>query len=262
MRHVDASSHAARSPPATTSATVQKHRHHRGLRGVRLTENGETSRTPLSSRSMARLDDPLQAAARAQLEGTVEAYDAYLKSLPQGPEGEGRLVKPRPGRTSCSSPGRGRRHRRGRGGRPSPRRLPRRPAAAGPRSPRTGRSAAAYATKLDHLRGARRARQPRRRPQGPQETDTGFIAEVTNNGDQALIAAVVQPARAPRRQRQASAGARTAPSSSPQSASRMPIAAKDQVPLKPGETRTWSSTPPTSVPPGFTGTARLVATSA
>jgi hypothetical protein len=210
-----------------------------------LTENGSESNTAVIA--LTRLDELY--AERARTEGTVEAYDAYIGRFPKGKakadfkkaredllfaqaEDAGTVEAWDKFTSLCPDAGR---------------RL---------EFAKLGRRAAEYATKLTisevRVEGVNLAEDPK----GPKDGH-GFMAEVTNNGDKAIIMLwfnlLMLDDAGKVLQR------KDGPLVSPQSLSRMPIAEKDQVPVKPGETRTFLYTTG-ELPPGFSGKARLVAT--
>lgn len=207
-------------------------------------ENGETSANGIAS--MARLE--ILYKQQAEKLKTVEAYDAYLKRFPKGPNRvliagakEELMFK------AAEQAGTEAAWKAFLDGNPEAQ-------ARRVDMAKAGIEAANYASKLEI--GPVRAEPVNLAddPKGPKN-GTGFFAEVTNKGDKTLSLLwfnLVLPAN------EAGAvqmfdGLLVAPAS----ASRMPIAAKDQVPFKPGETRTWSYTTD-AVPPGFTGTAKLI----
>lgn len=209
-----------------------------------VSRNGETSANGIAS--MARLE--ILYKQQAEKLKTVEAYDAYLKRFPKGPNKalvaqakEDLLFK------AAEVAGTEAGWKAFLDG--CPEAPPRRTEMA-----KNGMQAAAYAAKLEISPVRVEPVNMADDPKGPKN-GTGFFADVTNKGDQTLSLLwfnLVLPDASG-----GVAGAFDGPLVAPQSASRMPIAAKDQVPLKPGEKRTWSYTTDV-VPPGFTGTARLV----
>ncbi|HMV68759.1 MAG TPA: hypothetical protein PKA64_18045, partial [Myxococcota bacterium] len=194
-----------------------------------LKENGETSANGIAS--LARLEVLYK--KRAEEKQDVPSWDAYLARFPKGPDAaafrearelalfhkaelEGTEAGWRAFLDAC-------------------------PAAQTRRvdMAKAGMLAAAYAPSLTIGEVQTKPVNLADDPKGPMN-GTGWSAEITNKGDKTLsllwFTLVLPDASG------GVAGTFDGPLVAPQSASRMPIAAKDQVPFKPGETRTWTYT--------------------